>query len=156
MTHLRHLRAEMLSATHGWRCLQSACYSLSPESRKTSSGILQRVQNFRSVKRKSCLWATGASVLTTLAPSHVGHYYRILLSILPRGECSTPKRGPSQACTDGWIQLQPLWQAAQTLGDTSPSTIYPSCLLVQVHLAPAFVESVTGPGPKCYNPNRPY
>lgn len=47
-------------------------------------------------------------VFTTLVPSHVGHYYRILLNILPRGKCSTLMRGPSQACTDGWLQLQPL------------------------------------------------
>lgn len=68
----------------------------------------------------------------TLAPSRLGHHYLTdtmnSFEHLPQGKHSVLKRGLSQACTDGWLQLQPLWQAAKPSGTLPPApTIHLVC-----------------------------
>lgn len=109
---------------------------------------------FKSVADHSC----PPQILTL---SLLGHCYRnqpihsFWTSFLGGGRCvCSPKPSPSQSCTDGWLQLQPLTDCKPA--GTLPRSVYPACELGQLHLAPGFVHCVPGLWPKCDGPNGSY
>lgn len=48
-------------------------------------------------------------------------YHPFLSNIFLQGKCSILKPSPSQGCTDGWLQLQLLWQTAKPAGTLPPA-----------------------------------